>query len=637
MCGIAGFVDFKGIWSESDLRRMAQTIVHRGPDDEGIELLEVGNARIGLAHRRLSILDLSSFGHQPMKRDHIQVVYNGEIYNYKEIREDLLKLGYCFTSETDTEVLICAFQEWGTKAIDKFIGMFAFALVDLRLQKAWFVRDRVGIKPLYYGYNGDQFFFASELKSLVELKSGNFTLSQSSLSDYLRYGYTIGEHSIYSEVSKLKAGHFLELDLKAKSISENCYWSIDNAYASVKHIADEVEILDELETLLNSACKYRMISDVPIGIFLSGGYDSSLVTALVQKQQYNPVKTFTIGFTEQTHNEAPFAKSIAQYLGTEHHEFICTEEDALNLITKIPYYFDEPFGDSSAIPTMLVSAMARQFVTVALSADAGDEIFGGYTRYANILKNAEILEKLPFQIRIMLEKVAHILPIGALSKRILNGRYEHIIQNAIEILPQRNIHEALLRIGSRRIATNPLKKLLKNDFVTAESEFDRSLQGILSKAGPLHQIMAIDYKTYLTDDILVKVDRATMSASLEGREPLLDHRLIEYVASIPENYKINNGNKKYLLKKITERHIPKVLLDRPKQGFAIPVNLWMRNQLKPLLLELLGYDRIRKQGIFVPNEIDDMVKAFLKGSNYQSEILWFIFMFQLWSERWKNY
>lgn len=635
MCGLAGFVDSKGLWTEDDLRRMANSIVHRGPDDEGISVVNLNEVKIGLAHRRLSILDLSPLGHQPMERDHLKIVYNGEIYNYREIRKELAQIGYSFTSDSDTEVLLRAFQHWGIQCLDRFIGMFAFTILDTEKRKLWLCRDRVGIKPLYYSFRNNGLLFGSEIKALKAVNEANLSLDSHSLTDFLRYGYTVGEFSIYNEVKKVKPGHYIEYDLKSLTGSEFKYWCVDEFYKGSMRVTDENVLLEELEELLTSACNYRMVSDVPVGVFLSGGYDSSLVTALIQKNITQPLKTFTIGFAEKSHNEAPFAAEIANYLGTDHHELICTEQDALSLIPNLPYFFDEPFGDSSAIPTMLVSALAKQHVTVALSADAGDEVFGGYTRYENILDNARMLSRIPKPVRKQFGRVLSHLPTRHLTQLLKNGRYEQIALNAIDILGESNLHEALLRIGSRRIASKNLKKVLTTPTSNRANQFDNALTDLQVAISPLHQLMLMDYKTYLTDDILVKVDRAAMSVSLEGREPLLDHRIIEYVASIPDGYKIRNGNKKYLLKKIAERHIPKSMLERPKQGFAIPIHRWMRNELRPILLDMLHKDKIKRQGVLNHQEVESILNGFLSGKDHNGELLWFLLMFQLWNERWK--
>jgi len=634
MCGIAGFVDFKSLWSVEYLRRMANSMVHRGPDDEGISILKLYNAQIGLAHRRLAILDLSPLGHQPMERDNIRVVFNGEIYNYREIRKELLLHGYSFSSDSDTEVLLRAFQHWGTSCLDRFVGMFAFVIVDGDKQKLWLCRDRVGIKPLYYSIRDNGLLFSSETKALATVTHAPLTLDSNSLTDYLRYGYTVGEHTIYNEVKKVKPGHYFEYDIQTSIGAEFKYWSVDAFYKRTTLIPDENSLLTVLEDLLTSACNFRMVSDVPVGVFLSGGYDSSLVTALIQKNTSQPLKTFTIGFAEKSYNEAPFAAEIANYLGTDHHELICTEQDALALIPNLPYFFDEPFGDSSAIPTMLVSVLAKQQVSVALSADAGDEVFGGYTRYGNILNNAQLIGQIPKSLRKRLGKLLTHLPIGRLSRIINNGRYEQIALNVVDILREDNLYESLLRIGSRRIASRNLSKVLITTPNPRSNEFDNALLHFEKPISPLHQLMLIDYKTYLTDDILVKVDRAAMSVSLEGREPLLDHRIIEFVAGLPAHLKIRNGDKKYLLKRVAERHIPRKLLDRPKTGFAIPVNKWMRKELNPILREMLNRDMLKKQGLFNYSEVELMMKRYEAGENQNSELLWFILMFQLWYNKW---
>lgn len=633
MCGIAGFFDYIGKHSESDLKLMAEQIVHRGPDDSGIELLSTSYSKIGLAHRRLSILDLSPLGHQPMHSDNWIIVYNGEVYNFKEIRYELEKLGYSFSSDSDTEVILKSFQHWGVNAVNRYIGMFAFVIVDINESKAWVVRDRTGVKPLYFSATNSTIYFASELKAIQSIISSK-SIDLNSFQDYLRYGYTSGEHSIFEDIKKVKPGHYFEIDLKTRSIKEQQYWSVFDAYAKPTLYTSEDEVVQNVEALLESACKYRLVSDVPVGIFLSGGYDSSLVTALVQKNEQKPIKTFTIGFEDGNYNEAPYARAIAAYLKTDHHEYICSEKDALDIIPQLAFYFDEPFGDSSAIPTMLVSRLAREHVTVALSADAGDEVFGGYNKYTQILKNLSKIPELPYEIRKLISSVNGLFPLGAAARLLGRSRHEQIIPIFNEILGSKKIPDAMLQLGSKRIANENLKKLISFDFRNRSNAFDFGINRGKGITDTLNRLMAIDYSTYLPDDILVKVDRAGMSVSLEGREPLLDHRIIEYVAGLPAHMKIRNGDKKYLLKKVAERHIPKALLDRPKKGFAIPVNKWMRSELNPLVREMLSEQNLKKQGLLNHREVTTMLKRYEQGENQNSELIWFLFMFQLWASRW---
>jgi len=634
MCGITGFFDFSANHTKKDLKVMATQIAHRGPDDEGIELIRSDSCQIGLAHRRLSILDLSPLGHQPMRRDNMIIVYNGEIYNFREIRNELEQLGYSFTSDSDTEVILRSFQYWGEKAIDRYIGMFAFVIVDLLKQTAWVVRDRSGVKPLYYTERNSAFYFASEVKSLKSILSST-ELDVESFQDFLRYGYTSGEHSIYKNVKKVKPGHFLKIDLKTNVINEVQYWSVYDFYTNDIPLIAEEDILIKVEELLESACKMRLVSDVPVGIFLSGGYDSSLVTALVQKNIGHAIKTFTIGFEDDNFNEAPYAKAISGFLGTDHSEYICSEKDALDIIPHIPFYFDEPFGDSSAIPTMLVSKMARQHVTVALSADAGDEVFGGYNKYSQILLNLSRIPSLPYTVRKALSGLNNRFPLGEMARWAGKSRFEQILPIFNEIFSSENLADAMLQNGSKRISNQGLRKLLVSDISRRNNAFDDGRINGKGIRDNLNRLMAIDYETYLPDDILVKVDRSSMSVSLEGREPLLDHRIIEFVAALPSHYKIRNGDKKYLLKRITQKHIPKSLLDRPKKGFAIPVNKWMRKELNPLVHDMLDNEKLKKQGLFNYREVALMLKRYEAGENHNSELIWFMLMFQLWNDRWK--
>jgi asparagine synthase (glutamine-hydrolysing) len=410
MCGITGFVDFKGRSSEDILTRMSKALAHRGPDGEGIFFVETHNATLGLGHRRLSIIDLSSAANQPMQFDGLHVIFNGEIYNYNEIRNELISLGHQFITHSDTEVILHGWREWGEKCIEKWRGMFAIALFDEKKNELICIRDRAGVKPFYYYFDDGLFLFGSELKSLIAHPAFKREINTDATASFLQYGYVSSPHCIYNHTYKLPAGHILTLDLSSKNIELNQYWNVYDYYNKPKLSISLPDAICETEKILSESFQYRMVADVPVGVFLSGGYDSSCVTALLQKDRTEKIKTFTIGMTDKKLDEAPFAKQIAQHLGTDHTELYCTSKEALDIIPELSYYYDEPFADSSAIPTTLVSRMARKRVTVALSADAGDEIFAGYNRYDYLLKHGKKLQGMPSIMRKAVAEVMEAVP-----------------------------------------------------------------------------------------------------------------------------------------------------------------------------------------------------------------------------------
>ncbi|PRM87202.1 asparagine synthase (glutamine-hydrolyzing) [Aliarcobacter cryaerophilus] len=628
MCGISGFCDFKKKSSENILKNMTDALIHRGPDSSGYSFFEYETYQVGLGHRRLSILDLSTQGHQPMKYKNLEIVYNGEIYNFKEIRKELEDSNYIFGSNTDTEVILKAYDKWGLKMIDRFIGMFAIVIYDKTTSTLLCIRDRAGVKPLYYYFKDGLFLFASELKSFYKHKEFQKQISKEGLSLFFQYGYILEPYSIFEDTYKLKAGHYLKLDLKTSVININKYWDVIDFYNKPKLDISFEEAKQETEQLLKSACEYRMVSDVPVGIFLSGGYDSSAVAAILQKDRIKKLKTFSIGFYEKKYNEAHYAKDISKHLGTEHTEYYCTQKDAQDLLPLIGDIWDEPFGDKSNIPTLLVSKLARKEVTVSLSADGGDEVFGGYGKYTEILKYNKLFLKRPIS-----NNIANLLDFIDVrsffgqdkSYKFLN-KYERFkltlkAENEIDVL-KNSIYCFL---------PSEVKKLLNNFEKNIETCFD-DIRFLNQNNDSLDKIMAIDYKTYQLDDILVKVDRATMSVGLEGREPLLDHRIIEFVSTLPSKYKIKNGEKKYILKEIVHNYIPKELMDRPKMGFGFPLKEWFGDELKKYILEYLDSEKITKIGLLNVQEVEVLKKDWLVNNRNLNK-LWLILNFVMWYER----
>lgn len=624
MCGIVGFVDFNKKSDLEVLKNMTDVLHHRGPDDKGYRFYHLGNYSIGLGHRRLSILDLSEYGRQPMSFDNLEIVYNGEVYNFREIRKELEKYGYKFETNTDTEVILKAYHKWGINAIHKFNGMFAIVIYDKKKQNLTLIRDRAGVKPLYYFYKNGLFLFSSELKSFHKHLNFKKDINLDALALFFCFGYIPQPYSIFKNTNKLKAGHYCILDLKTKKLEEYKYWDVLDFYSKPKLNISFQEAIEETEALLRSAFEYRMISDVPVGIFLSGGYDSSTVTAILQKEISEKIKTFTIGFYEDKFNEAHYAKKIAKYLGTEHTEYYCTYKEALDIIPTLPNIYDEPFGDPSSIPTILVSRITRKKVKVSLSADGGDEIFGGYKKYTQAVRFFEFLSKLPLK-----GKLLKILP-NMNNKVFLSKKLSSKFYTLKKLLPSKDYIDVMNRL-TYYFQPEEIPILINT---SKNSEIDLSLTYNVDNI--IDKMLAIDFKTYLVDDILVKVDRATMSASLEGREPFLDHRLVEFVAQLPPSYKINGTDQKLLLKSIARKYIPKDLIDRPKMGFSVPLNEWFQKELSSLLNEYFDLEKLKKVTCINAEEVHKIYSQWLKFPEINYNKVWILLIFLMWYEKWIN-
>jgi asparagine synthase (glutamine-hydrolysing) len=632
MCGIAGLIDFRKSSSEEVLQKMTSTLYHRGPDGEGIYFTESSQAQIGLGHRRLSIIDLSECGSQPMHFNGLHIVFNGEVYNFAEIREKLEKKGHQFLGHSDTEVIMHAYQEWGVDAIQQWKGMFAVVIYDETKGEVTAIRDRAGVKPFYYYRQDGLFLFASELKAIVAHHSFSKELDAAAVASYLQYGYVSFPHCIYKNTYKLSAGHILKFDLQKQEISIKKYWTVYDYYNRPKADMSFGEAMQETEKVLQKAFNYRMVADVPVGVFLSGGFDSSCVTALLQKDSTEKIKTFTIGTTDKGLDEAPFAKQIAERLGTDHTEYYCTHKEALDIIQELPFYYDEPFADSSAIPTILVSRMARKKVTVALSADAGDEIFAGYNRYDYLLKYGKKLQAIPKVMR-----------------KVMAGVMENVSSENIPYFKnQNNFHSRYQKIRNLLNDPSPAEMLKNLSQVFTNEEirelFQQPIQELPTALvshelkpefyDPLSYMMAVDYQTYMADDILQKVDRATMSASLEGREPFLDQSVIEWAAQLPNDFKYHNGDKKYIIKQIVYQYIPKEIMERKKMGFAIPVQKWLNEELKDLVKEYLSERALKEHGLFDLTYVKRTVSLFFEGRTDLYLKIWYLLMFQMWYEKW---
>ncbi len=638
MCRIAGFWDFNynGNYDfEATIVNMRDVLAYGGPDDFGVYIdKEKG---IALGHRRLSIIDLSQRGHQPMPNDDksLWITYNGEVYNFLEIRSELEAKGYRFISNSDTEVILNAYEEWGMESVHKFRGMFAFALWDKKKEKLIICRDRVGVKPLYYYYKNGLFMFASELKSFHKHCKFLKQLEEKSLGLYLQFGYIIAPHTIFKYSYKLRPGHYLEVN-KLGEVKETKYWDVQDHYRKGLELQkngffddkSQEDIALELENILLESFKLRLVSDVPLGIFLSGGLDSSLVTALVQKNLGNPIKTFTIGFKEERYNEAHWAKGVSDYLGTDHTELYCTYKDALDIITRLPEIYDEPFADSSTIPSILLSNLAKQHVKVCLSGDGGDEFFCGYPKYWIIKEKILSLARIPFMAK----------TINLISPDLIFNLYKVFKP----VLPNcSNLKDRYKKIQSILGTKDPVRQSLLFSSVFTDSDlelmgFDNNATLFKSEKGfdPISSMMLHDSRTYLPDDILTKVDRASMSVALEAREPLLDHNILEYAAKMPVKYKYNNKTSKHILRKILYKYVPEKLVCRPKKGFGMPVYEWFKTDLINYYTGYLNKDRVEKEGILNSQVIDNMLKQCLNEQGASHSKLWLLLNFQMWKEKW---
>lgn len=632
MCGIAGFLDFKKNSTEDILAKMSCAVGHRGPDGQGTYFFKTPYAAVGLGHRRLSIIDLSTSANQPMHYDGLHVVFNGEIYNYTEIRNTLIAKGHQFATHGDTEVILHSWREWGEASITQWRGMFAIALYDEKKEELICIRDRAGVKPFYYYWQNGLFLFGSELKSILGHDKFEKEINPAAVASFLQYGFVSHPHCIYKNTCQLAPGHLLRLPVKTQTISVTQYWNVYDYYNKPKYKISLPDAINETEKILAESFQYRMVADVPVGVFLSGGYDSTCVTALLQKDRTEKLKTFTIGSTDKKLNEAPFAKVIAQRLGTDHTEHYCTSQEALDVISELPFYYDEPFADSSAIPTILVSRIARKKVTVALSADAGDEVFAGYNRYDYISRFGNKLQAIPKPLREMAAAALSTISSQQIpyfrNQRNFHSRFEKF-KNLLRDSSTTELLKSLSQVFSEKevskLFQNPISILpTKHSSIELKPEF----------YDPLSFMMAVDYQTYMADDILQKVDRATMSVSLEGREPFLDQRIIEWAAQLPSGYKYYKGQKKYILKQIVHKHIPRELMERPKMGFAIPIESWLCNELKDLVRENLNNQRLNAHSLFNVNEVQKLVANFYKGRRELYLKIWYLLMFQMWYQRW---
>jgi len=647
VCGITGFWNARsGTHDEVTtlLAAMTACIAHRGPDDAGTWWDGQGGPAFGF--RRLAILDLSPAGHQPMasRSGRYTLVFNGEIYNYRELRAALASHGWTFRGGSDTEVILAAAEQYGVDGLwPRLWGMFAIALWDAADRRLHLVRDRLGKKPLYYGRSGGALLFGSELKALRAHPAFSATIDRDALAAYLRFAYVPGARSIYRDITKVPAGASVVFSAPDVPPVVRTYWSAADVAAAgiaARSASGDPEAAgSELSALLEDAVARRMVADVPLGAFLSGGIDSSLVTALMMRQSSTPVRTFTIGFDTEGYDEARAARAVADTLGTVHTEFRVTPDQALDVIPRLPHIFDEPFADSSQIPTLLVSQLARGHVTVALSGDGGDEVFGGYLRYQFLPATLARTRAVPGPVRRGVAKGLHALQASTWD-RAFQAATAVLPRTARQARPGEKLHKLANVLASaspdeaylRTVSTWPTPGLLVPGAREHGATWDRS---VMAERFPdtLDHLMVLDTLTYLPDDILVKVDRASMAVSLEARAPLLDHRVLEWTWRQPQAFKIAEGRGKWLLRRLLARDVPATLFERPKMGFAVPIGEWLRGPLRPWAEALLDPDRLRRDGFLEPDLVQRVWGEHLVGRGGHEHRLWAVLMFGAWLER----
>jgi len=645
MCGIAGLLGPPGSPLEraATAATMARALLHRGPDDSGSWANPAGEAAFGF--QRLSILDLTPEGHQPMTSSdgRFTVVFNGEIYNFAALKEELEAAGCAFRGRSDTEVLLAAITRWGIEAtIPRLWGMFAFALWDGRERVLHLVRDRLGKKPLYYGWQGSTFLFGSELKALRAHPDFRASVDRDALASYVRFSYVPAPHSIYQGVRKLPPASWLTVtpDRLREMPDPRPYW--DAAAVALAGQQDPLCLTDddatsELERLLADAVRLRAIADVPLGALLSGGIDSSTVVALLQAQSQLRVSTFTIAFDALEYDESAYAKSVARHLGTDHTELRVTPEETRAVIPRLAELYDEPFADPSQIPTFLVSELARRRVTVALSGDGGDEVFGGYNRYITGTRLSRRLRGVPIPFRRGVAGLATAIPphvwdrVGTTADQLLpaarrgaiTGNRVHKLATVLDVTGADDMY-------ARLVSTWPDPRGL----VLSGRELEPPWRSVKANLpSPADRMMLLDQVSYLPDDILAKVDRASMGTSLEVRAPFLDHRIVEFAWRLPLSQKIRRGEGKFLLRRVLERHMPRSLFERPKHGFGIPIDAWLRGPLREWAEDLLAEQRLKREGYFDPVPVRAALRDHLAGTRNTQYQLWTVLMFQSWLDQ----
>lgn len=599
MCGITGFVDFSNKLTEKSFNESLELLQHRGPDDKGTYFIKDANATIALGNRRLSIIDISDKGHQPFqsKCGNYILIFNGVIYNYKELREELIQLGSSFISSSDTEVLLQSYIQWPSSFLNKINGIFAFSIYDKEKNQVILARDNIGVKPFFYTYNGTFLLFSSELRTFLKEKTLQKKINRQALALYLQYAYFPNHLTILEDVYKVEPGTVIYLNLNNGQLKTEHYWKHNT---NKPPIESHENISKELHLRLEKSITSRLISDVPFGVLLSGGFDSSLVAAIAQKHQKHPVKTFTIGFHEKDFNEAHHAEKIAKHIGSEHHSLYFDDSSIKDLISNVGKIFDEPMGDSGAIPLLLASKLSKNHVKVLLSAEGGDELFGGYTPYFRALK---------------FSKFCGMVPI---PEKLRNNRYWDILSQKDSL----NVYKAFSRYFTKEQATQLTGVTI-------------GLENLDSSADPLNNILNFDLLNYLPNDLLMKADRSMMHFGIENRDPFLDVDLVEYATSLKGNIKCPQGNAKFLLKQIAYQYIPQSLLDRPKKGFSMPVGKWLSENLKDFTEEKII--KLSERGLLDPSVILSSFKRFKQNPlSYYSKHIWVLLALELWLEEWMD-
>lgn len=625
MCGICGEYMPVGSSQESRVQAMVSSLAHRGPDDSGV--WRSSGAQVGLGHTRLSILDLSPLGHQPMHSacGRYSIAFNGEIYNHLELREELAE--YPFRSMSDTETILAAISRWGVvESLNRFVGMFSIALWDEAQKKLFLTIDRLGIKPLYYGKVNGGWIFGSELKALKSHSEFNPSIDRNVLGLFFRHNYIPAPHCIYTDCWKLEPGQLAVVD--EDGLRLETWWDIQSIWEEGTrnpYSGSEDQAVEELETLLKDAVSLRMLSDVPLGAFLSGGIDSSTVVALMQAQASHPVKTFSIGFHETDFNEAGYAAAVAGHLKTDHTELFVTPEDLLGIVPEIPAMWDEPFADSSQIPTAILCQLTREHVTVALSGDGGDELFSGYERYRWTEGVWKHLSMVPMPLRRVASVAGKRLPNGVFNLLGSRGQKFRWRLDALGMSEFENLY---------RYFTSHFK--VPETIVPGCREPSSPMTGPSVVNDERRQWMSLyDILGYLPGDILTKVDRASMAVALEARVPILDHRIVEFSAKVPTAMKVRDGQSKWLLRKVLDKYIPRELFDRPKMGFGVPIERWMRKELREWCEDLLSPSSLKRQGYINAALVEKMWREYTAGETNWNYYLWDVLMFQAWMEKWE--
>ena len=638
MCGITGyrFMGDTPAAATGWLNDSVASLKHRGPDDRGTW----EQPGIGLGHTRLSILDLSPLGHQPMvSADGAWImIFNGEIYNFREIRSSLEAIGHRFLGTGDSEVILAAFSQWGPTAVQRFIGMFAIALWHQPTRRLHLLRDRLGVKPIYYAWDGSTLLFGSELKALRAYRQAQFSVDPAGLADYFHYGYIGESRTIYRNVYKLPPAHRLELAADG-TLTTQRYWSALDAIGQRAQRTED-ELADELEALMVDAFKYRMIADVPVGVFLSGGIDSSIVAAILQKHGGQRINTYTIGFDVPAYDESSHARAVAEHLGTDHHSRTLSVDEAKRLLPKWGDLYDEPFADASGIPTLLVSRVAAEHVKVVLSADGGDELFAGYSAYGTALQRLRWVRGIPQPVMNGASGLISAMGVPHLEAWLGERKWPDSVKRALPsglLAKARKLSE---RSGSRTIGevfNDGLSYFSSTELsrLVGHGNNERRLADVFP-GSPGEQICLWDLHHYMPDDILTKVDRATMAVSIEGREPLIDHRLVEFAVSLPFHLRRGALGPKHLLRKILYRYVPRQLVDRPKQGFAVPLQRWLAKDLAYLLDEYLADADIARQGVLDRESVRRLVARFKNGDASVGPRVWLLLAFQMWHARWMH-